>query len=141
MGLQRWTWQSIPSGTRWGTTLVVAFNTRLKTLENYLAGLLGLSTGRKTLEDAATTPLVTQTRVVLTANTGPTSITGFRGGESGQGVVVLAGDNDTTLVHGTTLRLDQNTDWVAKKGECRQFVTFDGATWYESPRTLATPDT
>ena len=49
------------------------------------------------------TPSVKGLKVVLTANTLATSITNFDDGRSGQMITIIAGDANTTIVHGATI--------------------------------------
>lgn len=139
MALGRWSWSQLPGGTPW-TRALIGLNTGLKRLENFLAGMLGHTLGRKAAGDGDTSILVTNTAIILTGNTTATTVAGFTGGEPGQSVIVLAGDNNTTFQHSGILRLDGNADWVAYRGESRQFFTYDGSTWYEVPRGLSAGD-
>lgn len=112
-------------------------NQRFKQLENFLQGLTGFALGQRESTSGAT-PLVERVGGLIVRNSGSTTITAFVGGEPGQSLVVLAQDALTTIAHGPTLRMSENTDWVTRIGETRHFWTPDGATWYEVPRTLAT---
>lgn len=138
--MQRWIWGSIPSGTEWQDRLLATFNGKLKALENFLGLLVGLAVGRKVADVDSATPSVSGVHGITFANTAPTTVTSFRNGEPGQPLIVLALDNDTTVQHGSSIRLNGNADWVVKKGETRSFWTPDAVVWYEVPRALTTPD-
>jgi hypothetical protein len=141
MAIQRWAWGSIATATEWASAAWVLFNQRLKALENFLQALTGLAVGRRDTATNADAPVVTSSAGLVLRNTAATTITGFTGGEPGQHLVVLAQDNQTTLEHGSTIRLTGNADWVVKRGETRMLWTPDGTTWFDVPRILTTADT
>lgn len=136
MAFPRWSWSAVPATTQWIGQTWATFNQRMKLLENYLQGLAGLSLGRRTAPDGATVPVTSMVGAIVLENSAPTTVTAFGEGEPGQQIVVLALDSQTTVQHGTGLRLNESTDWVTRLGETRLFWTPNGATWYEVPRSL-----
>lgn len=127
MAFQRWGWSSLP-GKDWPQ-----LNQRFKALENFLTGLVGFTLAVRRSVDV-TVPVVEHTRSLVVTNTGATTITGFKGGESGQHLTVLVQDALTTFPHGAAFILAAGVDWVTASGDVKQFYTPDGATWYEVPR-------
>ena len=89
--------------------------------------------GTGTLTDADTTPSVKNVRTVLTANTGGTSITTFDNGTDGQYITVIFGDANTTLVNGSTLKLNGGGNMTGVLNHSISLVLFSGV-WYETGR-------
>lgn len=81
------------------------------------------------LEDADATPDVLGRKVLITANTGGTTITGFDNGVIGQTVLLFIGDGNTTIdFTGTTLTGNGGVDWTPGDGDHMR-ATFDGTNW------------
>ena len=80
--------------------------------------------------DGDTTPSVAAGFKFVTANTAATSITGFDGTKGdGHMITVLAGDDDTTLVHSSILMLESEDDETLSEGDIRQLLSYGGV-WY-----------
>ena len=130
-----WQWVTMPSIPRWNDTALGTFltevNRRMKLLENALKYTGDLSYGVRVSPVGSTTPSVGGVRILVTANTGATSITFFNDGEPGQTLIVQAGDTHTTVVNSATLRLRAGANWTPGLHATKQFFTVDGLTWDE----------
>ena len=82
-----------------------------------------------TITNADTTPSVLGGAVLLTANSGSTSITTFDDGEAGRSIDFIFGDGNTTLVHGTNLQLTGGANYTGTAGDTMSFTTDDGTIW------------
>lgn len=130
----QWTWTPVrPKAS--GEELIEQLNKRMKALENIVNQLRDRAVGTGTFTDGDTSPLVAGKGVWRTANTAPTSITAFDGGEAGEKFLLVFGDSDTDLVHGANLVLDAGVNFVGVAGNVLQFVTYDGSIWREVPTT------
>lgn len=69
-----------------------------------------------------------------TANSAPTSITNFDDGFTGQQIVIMFNDANTTLVHGATLILRGGVNYVAISGDIFTFIK-DATLWREVSRS------
>ncbi len=106
----------------------------MQELSNVIQELQGHTTALGTFADADTTPSVLGASVWKTANTGGTSITTFDDGEQGRRIVLVFGDGNTTLVHGSNLNMVSNANFTGNAGDTRIFATDDGTKWYETPQ-------
>ena len=125
--MRAWAWISTPD-------LPPHVNVRLKALENVILELQTFVSRLNTFTDADATPSVLGALVHKTANTGATSITTFDEGEPGRTIILIFGDANTTLVHGTNLQMASNSNLNGASGDTRTFSTDDGTTWYEVPQ-------
>lgn len=138
--MQQWTWKDFAGSTPFNGDLWPLLNRRFRQLQVLAGTLVGLATGRRVADDGDASPSLTNIGGLTLANTTSTTIAAFKGGESGQTVVVLATDANTTIKNGSTIRLNNDADWTTKSGETRQFWTPDGVVWYEVPRALSSGD-
>ena len=76
-----------------------------------------------------TTPDVSQTSVVVCANTGATTITNFIGGVDGQEIKVL-GDGNTTVANNTTIKTNTGANKLLSATSYYTFLNHNGI-WYE----------
>lgn len=88
------------------------------------------SSGFITFTNGDTTPSVLKSNWFKTANTGATSITTFDDGASGQKVVVVFGDVNTTIVHGSGIYLKGGVSVTPNVNTSLSFI-FDGTDWFE----------
>lgn len=130
---QSWQWQSIPQGTLWDERALAELNRRMKALEHSLKWMSGVVAAAKTLDAGETTPGVSSLRVLVTNNTGATTITKLLNGEPGQVLVLVMGDSKTTIQHNANIRLKGDVDWVGVLNQTRWVVTVDGTVWSEVP--------
>jgi len=80
--------------------------------------------------DADATPSVAQGMYFKTANTGGTTITALNDGFTGQVVIVIINDANTTVdFTGTTLKGNAGGDWSASADD-QMTCVFDGTNWY-----------
>ena len=126
--MRQWVWISTQD-------LPPHVNRRLKELEGVIAELQTYVSRLETITNGDTTPSVLGAAVLLTANSGSTSITTFSDGEAGRSIDFIFGDANTTLVHGTNLQLASNANLTGTAGDTRRFATEDGAIWRETPQT------
>lgn len=138
---KQWFWRLVNEAAPWNSAAWRLLNSRFGQLQEVLQRAhSALFDEHEPPADGATTIAVGRSGFVTTQNTAPTAVTTFTGAVKNQRMTVRAGDSETTFVDGPTLRLDQGTDWVALKGEVRDFWTPDGSTWYQVPRSLTVPD-
>lgn len=90
--------------------------------------------GRRIMGVNSASPSVALARVLLSANTATTNVTAFADGSPGQHITLIFGDANTTLVHGASLQLAGGVNFTGTVGATRQFVTYDGATFYQVQR-------
>lgn len=86
-----------------------------------------------TFSDADATPTVTQSNVFLTANTGATTITDFDDPVDGQVIKIVFGDGNTTLEHGSNIKLTNGGNWTFSTDDAVTLVS-SGGVWYEVGR-------
>ena len=81
------------------------------------------------------TPSVAKGNLFKTANTGPTTITGFDDGSNGQEITIYAGDSATTIDHnaGAGLYLDGAADFAMTEGDTLTLIRVNNA-WFEVGR-------
>lgn len=82
------------------------------------------------LADGDTTPSVKAGNKFRTNNTSAVTITQFDDGENGQGIIVIAGDGNTTINSSNFKALSV---WSPTQYEAIQFV-YDGTYWIETGR-------
>lgn len=83
-----------------------------------------------TFTNGDATPSVWKTKIYTTANTGATTITMFDNGYTGQKIIVLFGDGNTTMdFTGTNLKGNAGVDWSPASGDWMECV-FDGTDWH-----------
>lgn len=135
MSREQWSWTQLPTNQPFSpgqiNDLKIEMNRRMKRLEHALEYFGSLGYGVRTAGDGNTTPSVSGVRILLTDNSGATSITYFSNGEAGQTLIVEAGDAHTTVVNGSTLQLLSGSNWTPASGDRKQFFTVDGVTWKE----------
>jgi uncharacterized protein (DUF2345 family) len=73
--------------------------------------------------------------IVQVANASPTSITNFAGGETNQMIVLVFSDANTTIVHGTNIRLNAGTNFAASANSTLTLVKTSGP-WVEISRSI-----
>jgi hypothetical protein len=78
-----------------------------------------------------TTPSVDGHGVFVTANAGATSVTTFDDAFAGQRIMLVAGDADTTIVHGSGITTNTGENKALVNGRIYNFYSFDGTTWIE----------
>lgn len=93
----------------------------------FLGGRLALTQGAN-FANADATPSVSAASFFATNNSGATSITDFDDGTSGQILIVVAGDSNTTIVDGGNLTMAGN--FAMGGGDTIAFLR-SGTTWYE----------
>lgn len=86
-----------------------------------------------TFADGDTTPSVANGNVFKTSNSSATTVTGFDDGSAGQVITVIFMDNNTTLDHSATLRLEGSVDWSPPAYSVINLV-YDGSGWFETSR-------
>jgi hypothetical protein len=80
--------------------------------------------------DGATSPDVSTANAFVTANTAPTVISAFTGGQNGQQITVGFGDTNTTVdFTGTSLRGNGGVDWTPAVGDS-MICSRISAIWY-----------
>jgi hypothetical protein len=87
-----------------------------------------------TLVDGDTTPSISGGHRFLTANTGATSITDFDNEVNGKVIFVLAGDANTTIVHGATIILKYGINVTLAANDVIAFYC-STSVWYEIARS------
>lgn len=78
--------------------------------------------------DSDQTPSVADERHFKTANTGATSITTFDDGTNGQRITIIAGDDNTTIVPGATLKLNAGSELLLSTYDVIEFI-LDSTIW------------
>lgn len=106
---------------------------RFATLATILHALQEGQSNLATVRAGDTTPSVAGVGVLLSANTGATSITQFDDGSPGQRIVFVFGDANTTLVHGANLVLASGSNFTGASGNTRAFVTTNGTVFRQVP--------
>lgn len=82
-----------------------------------------------TIADGDATPSWADVWMLKTANTAPTTITGFDTALTGQQMIILFNDANTTIKFtNATLIGNGNVDWTAEVGD-QMIVTYDGTNW------------
>ena len=125
--MRSWTWVNV-------LQMPAQVNARFKELENVISELQSFVSRVETIADADTTPSVLGAAVLLTANSGATSISTFDDGEPGRSFKLVFGDANTTLLHGSNLQMSGNTNFKGAAGDTRIFTTDDGTLWREVPQ-------
>lgn len=80
-------------------------------------------------------PRVESASVLVTSNSSPTPILGLSGGQPGQGITVLAGDDVTTIIAGEELRLLRGQNFSMREGDTLMLIRHGGR-WYETARSV-----
>ena len=125
--MRSWTWVNV-------LQMPAQVNARFKELENVISELQSFVSRVETIADADTTPSVLGAAVLLTANSGATSISTFDDGEPGRSFKLVFGDANTTLLHGSNLHMSGNTNFKGAAGDTRIFTTDNGTLWREVPQ-------
>lgn len=76
-----------------------------------------------------TTPSVLNVKRFITQNTDPTTITNFLNGQEGQEIVLL-GDGNTTLEHGTNIFLIDEVDLLLATDKAYSLIRLNSK-WYQ----------
>ena len=126
----QWSWTSLP-GPASLVQLIGVLNQRMNALQNVVGVLRDQQSGVTEITDADTTPSVFGAAVLVTANTGATTITGFDDGARGRRFVLVFGDANTTLADGANLKLNGGANFTGIAGNVKEFVTDDGTIWRE----------
>jgi len=80
--------------------------------------------------DGDTTPDVSAGKIFKTSNTAATTITDLDNAATGQEVVILIGDGNTTIdFTGTNLKGNSGVDWSPNNGDHMTCI-YDGTSWY-----------
>lgn len=113
--------------------IIKALNQNFDDLQNILRMLIPWvdgSNGFTAFEDGDASPSVANGNRFCTANTAPTTITDFDGGEEGQMIFLYFGDGNTTIdFTGTNLKGNAGVDWPASLGS--SLIATKGPTlWY-----------
>jgi hypothetical protein len=110
-------------------------NRRMSGLQGVLREIQAHVQGPGVWADGDTTPSVYGANAWETANTGATSVTALDDGEPGRIVTVIFRDTNTTMVHGSNLKLSGGVNYTPSAAdEVRQYVTPDGTEWLEVDR-------
>lgn len=128
-----WSWRPVPKLTAL-PDLVELLNKRMLALVHALKAIEAERVGVTTLAAGDTTPSVSGTAVLVTANTGATTVTGLDDGSPGRMVVVVVNDAFTTFQHSASLQLIADANFSASSGDVLLFATADGTTWRETPQ-------
>jgi hypothetical protein len=67
---------------------------------------------------------------------GATTVTGFTGATTGQQIVVIAGDGNSTIQNNVVLKLSGSTNWAMPSGAVLTLVLDTGSVWREMARTV-----
>ena len=94
--------------------------------------------GSVTAADGDTTPTVANCGVLLTANTGGTTITAFDDGYIGQILVIRFGDALTTVAHSSALRLQLGVNMTFAGVDTLTLIQHTTNTWTEISRSDTT---
>lgn len=128
-----WQWRKLERGTSL-EDVIRHLNRRMLSLTHTLNGVEARQSGVTTLSAGDATPSADGAAVLVTANTGATTITAIDDGKPGWSLVIVFGDSDTTIQHGANLQLIGYTDFTGAAGDVLRFVTDDGTTWREAPQ-------
>jgi hypothetical protein len=107
-------------------------------------GSADLTPERIVLPDGAATPNTANARTVVTNNSAATTITQFLGGYIGKQMMVVIGDSNTTIQHGTNIFLRSGLTTKCNNGDTLLFVAQDGSsststiTWQQVALASAT---
>lgn len=129
--MRNWTWRKLEGPQ---PDIVEVLNRRMLDLTHYLKATRDRQQGVRTLASADATPSASGASILVTANSGATTITGIDDGQRGWQIVIIAGDANTTLQHGSNLQLIGNANWTMASGDVVVFVTEDGTVWRETPQ-------
>lgn len=77
-----------------------------------------------------TTPDVSNRTILTVNNSGAKSITDFKNGQSGQTIRLLALDNNTTIVNGTSIKTNTGADKLLSPNKVYRFTYYNNV-WYE----------
>lgn len=84
---------------------------------------------------AAATPSVYKGNVFTVANGGATTVTNLLHGKQGQKVTLIFSDENTTLQHGSNLKLAGGSDFVSSANDVVGLV-YTGSVWVETERSV-----
>ena len=84
---------------------------------------------------ADTTPSVADAEVFVIANSGSVSITTLDDGTAGQRVILIFSDSNTTIVHGSTVKLSGGSNFTSTANDTLTLV-LSGSVWYEVCRSV-----
>lgn len=129
-----WQWRKLERGTA-PEDVIRHLNRRLLSLAHTLKGIEARQSGVTTLDAGETTPSADGAAVVVTANTGATTITAIDDGKPGWRLVIVFGDANTTIQHGSNLQLSGDVNFTGAAGDVLSLVTEDGTTWRENPQS------
>jgi hypothetical protein len=125
----------VPLSTGAGTLeLVRKLNERMRVLVNVLSSLNNQAFGVGDIANADATPALAGFGLWRTANTGATTITALTGVTGPATRVIIFGDSNTTLQHGSNLQLIGDANFAATAGDVVTLVTDDGTLWREAPQ-------
>lgn len=133
--MRTWNWIRLP-GSITVQSLTGKLNEQLPLLALALKEMQAQQSGVATIAAGDTTPSVYSAGVFVTANTGSTSITTFDDGSAGRSIVLVFADANTTLVNGSTLKLNGGANYTGAAGNVMQFVTDDGSIWREKSQPI-----
>jgi hypothetical protein len=129
-----WTWKKADDKLFKLDEFIRHVNQWMKKLENSFGIVTTTVQAAATFGNGATTPSVALASVFKSANTAPTTITNFLGGDQAKLFTLIAGDANTTIKHDATkIKTKTGADRVLSLGHTTQFVTYDGVIWQEVP--------
>ena len=88
-----------------------------------------------TYSAADTTPSVADAEVFVVANSGAVSITTLDDGTAGQRVTLIFSDANTTVVHGSTVKLSGGSNFTSSANDTLTLV-LASSVWYEVGRSV-----
>lgn len=96
-------------------------------------GVFNMGSGITAIPNGTTTPVVTLNSKYLTANLGVTTITDFLLGQTGQVIIIVFGDNNTTVQHGANIQLSggANKTFAADQALMLMKIGGGGPTWVQ----------
>lgn len=133
MALSTWVWPKQDDKLTTLDRFIRNVNVAMKKLENALGIQQTTLQAVGTFTNGATTPNISLASVWKTANTAPTSITNFLGGDAGKSFDLIFNDANTTLVNNANVKTKTGANRTPALGNTTRFVSYDSAVWYEVP--------
>lgn len=88
-----------------------------------------------TFTDADATPSIAGRSRWLTANTGATTITAFDDGGNGTELLIVFGDANTTIAHGSNIKLSGSANYAPAAANSTLSLVMVGGVWVETGRS------